>query len=168
MIKYLITESEVCRHHLFGFCYTHPGVSSAACIRLCYTVLKCYFLPLNPFPSCPCWLYPSIISVVFHSFCCFKLLFLPSALLSPEKYLPEFLLQTERGLCEKTEGKYFPVRTEQTRLIRNLLYDFWLAFLPIFNRLFVVRCCSLPYFVTSSLGFLFQPVKRSFIVFFYN
>ena len=35
-----------------------------------------------------------------------------------EKYLPE--------VCtEKTEGKYFPVQTEQTRLIRNLLCGFW-------------------------------------------
>ena len=31
----------------------------------------------------------------------------------------------ERGLCEKTEGKYFPVQTEQTRLIRLLFY-IWL------------------------------------------
>ena len=31
----------------------------------------------------------------------------------------------ERGLCEEIEGKYFPVQTEQTRLIRNLLYIFW-------------------------------------------
>ena len=44
------------------------------------------------------------------------------------KYLPEVFVQTERRrseVCaEKAEGKYFPVQTEQTRLIRNLLYGF--------------------------------------------
>ena len=36
-----------------------------------------------------------------------------------EKYLPE--------VCAKEpEGKYFSVQTEQTKLIRNLLYGFWL------------------------------------------
>ena len=37
------------------------------------------------------------------------------------KNLPEIFVQ----LCaEKIESKYFPVQTEQTRLIRNLLYGF--------------------------------------------
>ena len=41
-------------------------------------------------------------------------------------YLPEIFEQTaERGLCEKAEGKYFPIQTEQTTLIRPLLYGFW-------------------------------------------
>ena len=39
------------------------------------------------------------------------------------KYLPEVFVQTERRrseVCEeKTEGKYFPVLIEQTRLKRN-------------------------------------------------
>ena len=45
------------------------------------------------------------------------------------KYLPEVLVQSERRrseVCaEKTKGKYFPVQTEQTKLIRSLLYGFW-------------------------------------------
>ena len=49
-----------------------------------------------------------------------------------EKYLPGVFVQTERrrsNVCaEKTEGKYFPVQTKQTRLRRNILYGFW--FLP--------------------------------------
>ena len=31
-------------------------------------------------------------------------------------------------LCEKNEDKYFAVQTEQTRLIRHLLYGFWFVF----------------------------------------
>ena len=57
------------------------------------------------------------------------------------KYLSEVFVQTERRrrrVCAyKTEGKYFPVQTEQTKLIRNLLYGFW--FLPsslLINELF--------------------------------
>ncbi len=30
----------------------------------------------------------------------------------------------ERGLCDKNRREYFPVQTEQTRLIRDLLYGF--------------------------------------------
>ena len=50
------------------------------------------------------------------------------------KYLPEVFVYTERQrskVCagKTNEGKYFPVRTEQTRLTRNLLYGFWLGFL---------------------------------------
>ena len=30
------------------------------------------------------------------------------------------------SVCTTTSGKYFPVQTEQTRLIRNLLYGYWL------------------------------------------
>ena len=46
------------------------------------------------------------------------------------KYFLEIFVQTMRRrnvVCaEKTEGKYFPVQTDQTKLIRNLLYGFWL------------------------------------------
>ena len=33
-------------------------------------------------------------------------------------------------MCERTEVKYFPVRTTQTKLIRNLLYGFLVVFCP--------------------------------------
>ena len=46
------------------------------------------------------------------------------------KYLPEVFVQTEQQRIEVsmkiTEGKYFPVQTEQMRFITNLLYGFWL------------------------------------------
>ena len=42
-----------------------------------------------------------------------------------EKYLPEVFVGPSEVCAEKTSGKYFPVQTEQTRLIRNLLYGFW-------------------------------------------
>ena len=44
-----------------------------------------------------------------------------------EKYMPEICV-------EKTEGKYLPVQTKQTMLIRNLLYGFWLLFSIGFNK----------------------------------
>ena len=57
------------------------------------------------------------------------------------KHLPEVFVQTERRRSEvsgeKTEGKYFPVQTEQTRLIRNLLYGFWLLFSSPLTKLSV-------------------------------
>ena len=47
------------------------------------------------------------------------------------KYLPEVFLQTERRRSEvcahKTNGKHFPMQTEQTKLTRNLSCDFWLV-----------------------------------------
>ena len=43
----------------------------------------------------------------------------------------------ERGLCEKHEGKDFPVQTEQTRLIRLLLYGFWFIFFFVFSAVFI-------------------------------
>ena len=49
-----------------------------------------------------------------------------------EKYLPEVFAS------EKTEGKYFPAQTEQTRLIRNLLYGFWFLFSSLLTK-FCVR-----------------------------
>ena len=47
-------------------------------------------------------------------------------------------------LCEKTEGKYFPVQTEQTRLIRHSLYGFWFVFFSVYSAVFVCRCYLLP------------------------
>ena len=47
----------------------------------------------------------------------------------------------ERCLCEKTEGKYFPVQTEKTRLIRNLLYGFWFIFFWSLQRFCLQLSC---------------------------
>ena len=96
-----------------------------------------------------------------------RLLFMSNTLLSTKglltecevcrgKYLPEVFVQTERRRSEvcakKNEGKYFPVQTEQTRLIRHLLYYIHVAF-GSFSSLFIAlcsskivfRCCRLPY-----------------------
>ena len=58
-----------------------------------------------------------------------------------EKYLLEVFIQTDRRrseVCaEKIEGKYFSVQTKQTRLIRNLLYDFWLISSSLLTKLCV-------------------------------
>ena len=59
----------------------------------------------------------------------------------------------ERGLCEKTESKYFPVLSEQTRLIRHLLYGFWL---------FCFRCCRFHFLRASWFRFMFTLVRHSF------
>ena len=40
------------------------------------------------------------------------------------KYCLRFFVQTERGLCDKNGRQFFTVQTEQTRLIRDLLYGF--------------------------------------------
>ena len=56
------------------------------------------------------------------------------------KYLSLFV-QIGRRRSEITEGKYFPVQTEQTRLIRLLLYGFWFIFFAVFSAVFVFRCC---------------------------
>ena len=44
------------------------------------------------------------------------------------KVLPEVFrtdrATKERGLCDENRRQYFPVQTEQTRLIRDLLYGF--------------------------------------------
>ncbi len=44
------------------------------------------------------------------------------------KVLPEVIradrATKKRGLCDKNRRQYFPVQTEQTRLIRDLLYGF--------------------------------------------
>ena len=68
----------------------------------------------------------------------------------------------EQGLCEKTEGKYFPVQTEQTRLIRHLLYGFWFIFFSIYSIVFVLRCCRLPYLWVSGFRFMITLVRHSF------
>ena len=63
--------------------------------------------------------------------------------------LPEVFVQTKRQrneVCAKKEGKYFPVlHTEQTRLIRHLLYGFWFIFFSVYSIVFVFKCCRLPY-----------------------
>ena len=66
-----------------------------------------------------------------------------------------------RGLCEKTEGKYFPVQTEQTKLIRLLWYDFWFIF-SVFSAVFVFRCSSLPYLREYWFRSMFTTVRHSF------
>ena len=69
----------------------------------------------------------------------------------------------EQGLCEKkTESKYFAVQTEQTRLIRHLLYGFWFIFFSVYNAVFVFRCCRLPYLWVSWFRFMFTLVRHSF------
>ena len=57
-----------------------------------------------------------------------------------EKYLSEVFVQTKRRsevYAEKTEGKYFPVQTEQTKLIRNLLFtcSFWFLSSSLLTKL---------------------------------
>ena len=45
---------------------------------------------------------------------------------------------TECEVCtKKSEGKYFPVQTEQTKLIRNLLYGFWFLSLSLLMNVLV-------------------------------
>ena len=86
------------------------------------------------------------------------------------KHLPDVFVQTERrrnrGLCRKTEGKYFPVQTEQTRFIRHLLRLF-----GSFSSLFLRLCQSsdVAAYLTSKLvvfascfRFMFTPVRHSF------
>ena len=68
----------------------------------------------------------------------------------------------ERGLCEKTESKYFPEQTEQTRLIRHLLYGFWFIFFSVYSAVFVFRCCRLSYLWVSWFRFMFTLVRHSF------
>ena len=79
------------------------------------------------------------------------------------KYLPEVLVQTKRRRREvcakKPEGKYFPVQTERTRLMRNLLYGLWFLAFVAFNKLFIswvssfglLACFYLLFFVFYSL-----------------
>ena len=74
-----------------------------------------------------------------------------------------------RSVRKNPEGKYFPVRTEQMKFTRNLLYGFWLILFPIFITGFSLKdVCYLPYLVTCSLGYLFPPAKHSFIELLYN
>ena len=57
------------------------------------------------------------------------------------KYLPEVFIQTEQQrskVCvENPRAKYFPVQTEQMRLIRNLLYGFWHLLSSLLKKLCV-------------------------------
>ena len=50
-----------------------------------------------------------------------------------------------QSVLKKTEGKYFPVRTEQTKSIRHLLYGFRFIFFSVYSAVFVFRCYRLPY-----------------------
>ena len=68
----------------------------------------------------------------------------------------------ERGLCEKTKGKYFPVETDQTRIIRNLLYPFWFIFFKAYSAVFVFRCCRSQCLQVSWFRFIFTLVGHSF------
>ena len=75
----------------------------------------------------------------------------------------EILVRKSRGLCEKTEWKYFPIQIEQTRLIRLLLYGFWFIFsLFFFCAVFVFWYCRLPYLWACWFRSLFTLVRHSF------
>ena len=78
----------------------------------------------------------------------------------------EVFVQTEgrrNEVCaKKTESKHFPVQTEQTRLIRHLLYGFWFIFFSVYSVVFVFRCCHLPYLWVSWFRFMFTLVRHSF------
>ena len=72
----------------------------------------------------------------------------------------------ERGVCEKYEGKYFPVQAEQTSLIRHLLYGFCFIFFWSLQRIFFVFRVYRYFILLAFLGcFLFTPIPLSFIVF---
>ena len=73
---------------------------------------------------------------------------------------------TKEKKCEKTEGKYFPVQTEWTRLIRLLLYGFWFSFFFAFSSA-CVRLQMLPFILylwlwACSFRFMFTLVRHSF------
>ena len=79
----------------------------------------------------------------------------------------EVFVQTWRRrseVCAKKnpEGKYFPVQTEQTRLIRLLLYSFWFIFSSVFSAVFVFRCCSLTYLRAYWFSSMFTTLSHSF------
>ena len=64
-----------------------------------------------------------------------------------------------RSVQKKTEGKYFPLQTEQTRLIRH-----YMAF-GSFSSLFISLCSSsdvVVYLWVSSSRFVFALVRHSF------
>ena len=65
----------------------------------------------------------------------------------------------ERCLCERIEGKFVLVQTEQTKLIRHSLYDFLLIFFFVYG---IFRCCRLPYLWASWFHFVFTLVRLSF------
>ena len=66
---------------------------------------------------------------------------------------------------KKPKGKYFPVQTEQTRLIRHLLYGFWFIFSSVYSAVFLFRCCRSPYPWVSSFRFMFTLFRHSFVSF---
>ena len=65
---------------------------------------------------------------------------------------------TKEKNSEKTEGKYFPVQTEWTRLIRLLLHGFWFSFFSAFNAV----CIS-----SSDVAFYTLPLALSLFVSFH-
>ena len=73
-----------------------------------------------------------------------------------------FRTDRARSVQKKTEGKYFPVQTEQTRLIRHSLYGFWFIFFSVYSAVLVFRCWRLPYLWVSWFRFMFTLVRHSF------
>ena len=61
----------------------------------------------------------------------------------------------------KREGKYFPVQTEQTRLIRHLLYGFWFIFFSVYSA--VQQCCRLRTLPLTFLVSLHVYTRQAFI-----
>ena len=75
----------------------------------------------------------------------------------------------ERGVCKKTECKYFPVQDPAMEVNKKFVIKFLVGFLFfIFDRAFFVGCCCLPYLLTRSFCILFPPARHSFIVLLYN
>ena len=70
-------------------------------------------------------------------------------------------------MCEKTESIYFPVRTEQTRFIRNSLCLFGYFSFPFLT---VFSMSDVAYLTSSFVRFFscFHQLKHSFIVIIYN
>ena len=62
----------------------------------------------------------------------------------------------------------YNVQTEQTRLIRHLLYGYCLIFFSVYSAVFVFRCCRLPYLWVSWFRFLFTLVRYSFSLLIYK
>ena len=69
---------------------------------------------------------------------------------------------SDEGARSVRKNKYFPVQTEQTRLIRLLLYGFWFIFFLCLQR--CVRLQMLPFTLHLNLlfRFMFTAVRHSF------
>ena len=59
----------------------------------------------------------------------------------------------EGARSERKNRKYFLVQTEQTRLIKRLLYSFWFIFFSVFSAVFAWSCW---------FHFMFTPLRHSF------